>query len=410
MIFMAATCEGRFIYHGAAYDLKPLSPPEIDPNHILAAASGLERAILDEHPGLISAVQFETDRIPGFPRPLICRPEEIPPGSRILLMRAGGIGDLIMLTPAIREMKSRLKDSATIILATYADYADIFCDLADRIIPYPVTLSQLLQDADYFVEFDDPKDLFETGEMTDYYLDCLGMDPQTIGAGSKKPCIPAAMASSDRIKQALKRIPGRIRVFYAGGASDRIRYLPRRILEGLATSYPEISFIVPGKSDVNLPNIFTIDTSDGLSEYVTAIAGCDAVISTDSSAYHIAAAFDIPALVFFGPISSAIRTGYYPKVVALDADYRGETCTSPCGISTIRRRTRLRKPLGKNQVTVFEEGTVINTFSGRTFSYDPEKGCPESCALNSSTSPCIEAFTDERVLAGFKNLLEHIES
>ena len=43
MIFIAATTTGSFHYHGARYDLAPLTPPEINPDHILVASSGLER-------------------------------------------------------------------------------------------------------------------------------------------------------------------------------------------------------------------------------------------------------------------------------------------------------------------------------------------------------------------------------
>ncbi len=404
MIFLAANREGRFIYHGATYDLRPLTPPDINPDHILAAASGLEQAILEEHAGLISVVHFDAGRIPGYPRPLDLKPEEIPPGSRILLLRAGGIGDLIMLTPAIKEFRKRLNGRAKIILATYSDYADIFEELADRIISYPVRFSQLLRETDYYVDFADPNDLFDTGEMTDYYLDCLGIDPDDVNAVDKKPLLPASLTSAFRTIAALNQLPGRTKVLFAGGASDKIRRLPDRILAELASAHPAISFVVPGDSSLTLPNIFSIDTSGGLKEYVTAIAGCDAVVSTDSSAYHIAAAFDIPALVLFGPISSTIRTGFYPRVVTLDADYSGETCQSPCGISTIRRRTKLKNPIGENRVMLLEKGTAIQTSSGRTFSYDPDKGCPESCALDCPHSPCLARIEISQLLRKFGQL------
>ncbi len=405
MNFLAATQKGNFFYHGANYSLNPLTPPEINPDHILAASSGLENAIIDEHPGIMQAVSFKAESIPGFPQPLQMPPEEIPAGSHIILLRAGGIGDLIMMIPALKEFRRRLSPGCQLTLATYADYAGIFECLTDHLISYPVRLTQLMNKVDYYVEFKDLHDLFETSEMTDFYLDCLGIAPESVPNEAKQPELPASMANAPGIIEAISTIAFKTKVLYAGRASDKIRYLPDAFLSQLAENNPDIAFIIPGNSEVKLDNIFEIDTSGGLHEFITAIAHCDALVSTDSSAYHIAAAFNIPSLVVFGAIDSKIRTTYYPQVVALCAEYRGQTCSSPCGISAIRRRNLLKKPIGQNQVTTLKKGTAIQTFDGRSFKYDPEKGCPESCALDTCISPCLSQITTEKLLSGFTQLL-----
>ena len=403
--FLCSRAAGTFSYYGHTYALAPLTPPEINPSHILVASSGLERAILDEHPNVMQPVSFAAERIPSFPKPLSGRPEELPPGSRILLLRAGGIGDLIMLPPALKIQRERLAGRAEIILATYSDYAGIFEGLVDKILPYPVTLGQLLCEADFYLEFNDPKGLFASGEMADYYLDHLSIAPESVAASDKKPILPQALAQSPAVLAQLERLAARPRILFAGSASDKIRRLPERILAELAAAHPNLSFVVPGPSAVELANVFSLDTSGGLGDFVTAIRHCDALVSADSAAYHIAAAFDIPALVLFGPIGSSIRTGYYPRVIALDAGYRGQTCESPCGISTILRRTKLKQPIGTNQVTLLERGTAIVTNEGQTIFYDPDRGCPEAIALDSSLSPCLRSIRSEAILKSFKGLL-----
>jgi hypothetical protein len=167
-----------------------------------------------------------------------------------------------------------------------------------------------------------------------------------------------------------------------------------------------MSFIVPsgrtGES-AEKSNILFLDTTGGLSDYVTAIDQCDLLVSTDSSAYHIAAALGIPSLVLFGPISSDIRIRNYPKVIALDSRYSGLTCHAPCGIS-ILQVTPPVTGIGADNVKNLVNGVEITTYDGRTFAFDPQKGCPESNAIGMPFSPCMH-FSEDVILTGFERVL-----
>jgi ADP-heptose:LPS heptosyltransferase len=58
------------------------------------------------------------------------------------------------------------------------------------------------------------------------------------------------------------------------------------------------------------------------------IGGASLVLGPDSSALHFAAAFEVPALGFWGPFSPGSRTAYYPNQIHL---YHPELCpASPC--------------------------------------------------------------------------------
>jgi ADP-heptose:LPS heptosyltransferase len=58
------------------------------------------------------------------------------------------------------------------------------------------------------------------------------------------------------------------------------------------------------------------------------IAGARLVIGPDSCALHFAAAFELPALGFWGPFSPAARTAYYPNQIHI---FHSEKCpNAPC--------------------------------------------------------------------------------
>jgi hypothetical protein len=409
MIFLIARRHGVFHYQGQSYELSPIAYPAVDMDQILVVNNSLARSICEEHSTNIAIARFEVQKIPGFPKPLECPPHALPPGKKLMLLRGGGIGDLIMLTPALKTLRRMCGDRIRLHLSTFANRHPLFDDLPfiDRLFPHPIRLSEFIQHADYYVEFSDPKQIFNHINMTDFHLDSLHIDLASIPASDKRPMISSDLAKSEDMKAHLNEHcpPGRMRVLCSLGGSDRIRDLPPVILDTIAAQYTDILFLVTGNIPHNntLSNITALDTSRGLDAFVTAINECDFVLSTDSSAYHIAAALNKPALTFFGPIASALRSTYYPKLIPVDANYTGETCTSPCGISSITE-TPPEIAIGANQVRSLQAGIAITTYAGKTFAFDPHKGCPEANALNTPYSPCL-SFPRDTILEGFKRLL-----
>jgi ADP-heptose:LPS heptosyltransferase len=69
-------------------------------------------------------------------------------------------------------------------------------------------------------------------------------------------------------------------------------------------------------------------TINNLRLFGAIVGGASLVIGPDSSALHFAAAFEVPALGFWGPFSPESRTRYYPNQIHL---YHPELCpASPC--------------------------------------------------------------------------------
>ena len=246
MLFLTATQPGCFSYHGQDYLLEPLTPPEIDPRQVLAIDKHLGRIIAAENPAL-KLLNFDAARLPGFPQPLPA--EGLPRNTRLLLLRGGGLGDLVTLTPALKQLRKRYGLNLQVTLSTFRDIFPLFDDhaLVDRLLPHPLSLAEITGASDYYVDFSDPTKLFDTSEMIDFHLESLRIDAGAVPAADKLPQLPAALSCCDRVREQLASLK-RPLVLFAGEASDVIRRLPPSVLASLAENHPEISFVVPGRA------------------------------------------------------------------------------------------------------------------------------------------------------------------
>lgn len=410
MIFFCASKPLRLTFFGETYELAPLTLPEVNPDHILAAPNGLALSILRRYPQALQLADFDASKLPGFPLRLETSPEKLPAGSSLLMLRDAGIGDAITMTPVITHLKAQYQ-SLDLKLATLKDRHELLNHLDCELLPLPLRLSQLLGRAAYYVDFHDPKGICENVEMIDFNFDSLNIAPASIPAAAKQPSINPALTGDQRILSETEKLTGdrSPHILCAPGASDILRELPLETLRPIFAENPGAAFLVAGKFEQQMPkNVATIDTSSSLAAFASAIAACDAIITTDSAACHLAAALKKPTLAIFGPVPSSIRSGYYPSVISLDAEYRGQTCHSPCFIhGHLDRKAAI--PIGANQVTDLKAGVQISTRSGQTFSYDPSKGCPEMNALNTSDSPCLHAIEETRIREAFERLMKLVQ-
>ena len=401
MIFLCANTSCIYRIFGEDYYLEPLTYPHINLSHILVVEDTLGKRILKKNPH-IHKMDFDTSRIPGFPERLQLPPSELPQESKIILLRGGGIGDLIMLTPAIRALGEALPPHSQIILATSRDKQSLFEkeSFIDSIVSHPIRMSDFME-ADYFVDFTANDTLFASGHMTDFYLAKCHIDYRKVA--NKIPWISSELKSSQTVGgifEGIRRNHKGAIVLLSGEASDIIRTVPPDILRIFPESFDEILFIVPLKSGdtknvecgeyINTGNVFFLDTFSSLTDFVSAIQACDAVISADSAAYHIAAALGKPCLAIFGPVHSSRRALYYPTVHPVDPVYNGNCCCSPCGIDTL---SNLKKLSGIDK-------------SGFNWDmYDPAKGCPEANLKGTLHSPCILSLSQSELISRFKELI-----
>ncbi|MEW6667475.1 MAG: glycosyltransferase family 9 protein [Thermodesulfobacteriota bacterium] len=388
MIFLAAVKPCNLKVYGTEFTLEPLSYPQVNPRHILVMEPELGRRILERDRERLQPITFDAQRLPGFPMPL-CDLKEIKKPGRVLLVRGGGIGDVLMATPAIRELRKALPEGSSLTLATFRSNIPLFAGnpFIDRVIAEPMTLAEILG-MDYYMEFNDQCGLMSRVHLTDFYLSALGLDPAAVE--DKRPLLRVEQLQvPETVERLGKACSGFDSLVYLNGlASDRLRDLPPRVLEVFSRNHPRRLFVIPlsyrerynggARGLLKASNVMELDTRESLSGYVSALACCDAVVTTDSSAYHLAAALGKPCLALFGAIDPGLRTAYYPTVKVLQAHYEGKTCRSPCGKSMI---SEFRIPIN-----------------------DLEAGCPEARKKRTRFSPCLGSFSEVALMEAFEEI------
>lgn len=392
MIFLSAIEPNVVLtVYDAHFHLQPLTYPEVKLDHILVMEDEMGKRILQRDQGKLQKISFNTQRLPGFPR-CLNQQNHIPDGSRILIIRGGGIGDVLMCTPAIRALREYLPENIHLTVSTFESNKLLFTGnpYVDSVRAQPFSLGELLK-FDYYLEFKDAKHLLSRIHMIDFYLKGMGLNPSNVS--DKVPVLSAESIWDGTVAKTIKnKCNGDYhRTIYLNGlASDPLRDVPPEILKIFPHEFPNCFFIVPisyqnrypNESTVllSLSNVMSMDTEQSLSAYVTALYTCDGIVTTDSSAYHIGAAIGKPCLALFGSIDSKLRVTYYPTVMALDAAYHGKTCKSPCGKS------------------------MFSEFYGGSTEGQPV--CPEAVEKKNAFSPCLGSFSKGKLLDAFEMLLE----
>ena len=409
MRYITAKTECKLSSHGEHYLLNPVHYPKVDIHNILAGEYGYVKRTLNEAPHIQEAF-FNPEKIPGFPKKT-ANPSSIPSGSRLLVMRVGGLGDMIMLTPVLRYIKKKLNPDVHVTLATFKYSHDLFYKnpWVDAVIPSPVRLSLLLE-YDYYMEFfneknDDEEKIFANMNMVDYHFKGIEVDYNNLDDDSKRVGLPKDIAYSEDIIKFYSRLDRqqyRAVAMASMFSSSPTRDFPPGHFEVLIRSFPDILFIVPYKNKVPFEkkfdhitnaNLIYLNTSGSIIDYITAIEQSDIIVCSDSSAYHIAEALGKPAIVLFGSINPDLRIRYYQNVKAIAMSYKGKYCKSPCGISD----TKWIKTPGK-----------IGRELIRQKLYIPDKGCPEAVRLGKDYSPCLLAIPPQYLVDLFQESLAQI--
>lgn len=384
MRFMVVNRPVKADIFGETYDLKPLNARGFDARDILVSDNGSSGELLEKHSSVLMAVSFDPSTLPNFPAAPTTI-EGISPGSKVFVLKAGGVGDHVMFLPALKAFKEALPDNVEVWLATQKEKRPIFHlhPGIDRLLSLPLGLDQLIE-ADFVIDFSDPlNDMdFNSLNMTDYYLRFFGLNEKN--CADKTPSIPPNTSrDGSRLRAAIHKLRKEARskrlIVLQCRSSNLLRNLPACLLTHLAESFPDIGFVsptplseeptggpaLPGQP-MNLKNVSAFVAS--LEEYMTLIELCDGVVSTDTAAYHLAEAYGKPSLALFGPISSDLRIRYYRKALAIDASYEGKTCSAPCGLHKTRA------------------------------------GCPEAIALGLDYSPCLLSIQPANIRRVFNQM------
>jgi ADP-heptose:LPS heptosyltransferase len=260
-------------------------------------------------------------------------------GKKILIVRAGGFGDLVNLTPVLREIKKRWPN-AIIDVSSIGDYGTVLENLSfvDSLVKYPIAVD-VANTYDAWVFFEkaiEKNPRAEKVHMTDLFAEIVGLTKT--GAFSdwtdfKQPayCVTGPEASWAQVQ--FPRKPGVRRLVVQVGTSAECRIYPMWYLEQVVNALAQKGFEIflidkPGTLSVQSTDKIKNLSGMGLTfrQSAAVLNTADVFLGSDSAFAHIAGALEIPAVALFGPFPWKLRTAYSPSITAI----QGVGKCSPC--------------------------------------------------------------------------------
>jgi len=270
--------------------------------------------------------------------------------KEICVVREEGVGDLIMLSSALKTMKD-LNPDTNITLATVPTLIGVFkgLDFLKDVIP--------IADVHKF-SFDKVIDLrrkvespevggtldtytYKTANRIDVFEMLLGISSKST---KKYPSVIVKEELVEKMKSRIKYTAKKKWLCFQPTCTSNTRTLPPEyipeILE-LLSKIKDLKVILVGKTefwhgqrplvdlrDIEMKNVINLMDRINVEELVALVSLTDYVLAPDSAAVHIAAALGKKCLALFGNMDPYTRIYYYPTVKVLYPE--GELKCVPC--------------------------------------------------------------------------------
>lgn len=268
----------------------------------------------------------------------------------ILILRAGGYGDMLFLTPCLAELRRRYP-ALEITVATHSHTRDAlhhpaFQDIQviDYPVPVPLTKWDIVSSAERIAAEDMTHDAtayfaHHLGLITQEQLESTGLTTrQTEAVKMPFDLRPLYHVSDEDRYNAWKAFPrheGRARIGIQTESSVKNRTYPVDLTGLLIHELIEkdgcdvYTFGYPDPKKVELPHFYPLQClpePPSFQQSAAVLSTMDAVIAPDSSLCHIAGALGIPTIALYGPFHWRQRVGNMPTVKALQGHARCAPC------------------------------------------------------------------------------------
>ncbi len=258
-------------------------------------------------------------------------------GKRLLIQRVGGFGDLVLMTPVLREIKRRWP-KIHIGFSAMADYSVVFdgLGLVDEVLPFPVAYDAA-DSYDAWIFYENAVEKNERAKvlhMTELFGEIAGITkiPDLLPAYKVRPT--EMIWANESFPRGDINGPRRIAIQVGASARCRRYHLLGDLLTALVLEKNFEVFLLGVETDLPAlrgkrlaPGIKNL-TESGISfRQSCAVANtADCFIGPDSAILHVAGALGIPAVGLYGPFPWKLRTAHSPSVHAI----QGTGGCSPC--------------------------------------------------------------------------------
>ena len=255
---------------------------------------------------------------------------------RIVLMRAGGFGDLVLLTPVLREIKRRWP-TAHLAVCTMHHYGAVLANLpfVDELVPYPIT-KEALNTFDAWVFYENAIENNPRAEelhITQVFAELAGLGAE--GVENLHPAYIVKPSEAIWCNEQFPRVNGTRRVCIQVGASAVARVYPQRLMGEAVGKMVQRGwevFLLGEKGEVklpdNAPSLLHNLSAMGLTfrQSAAVVNTCDAFVGNDSALLHVAGALDVPGCGLYGAFHWKLRTAYSPSIHAIQGNAGCEPC------------------------------------------------------------------------------------
>ncbi|UCC13390.1 MAG: hypothetical protein JSW21_08250 [Gammaproteobacteria bacterium] len=240
-----------------------------------------------------------------------------------------GVGDTLVGLTAWRSVRERFLaagfrnfETEMWVRPSALNNARDACELVgtiDRINVLPMPI-QSFQNCDAFWDLSGLIDRPNVSKRAtvDFFLELLGIDPTGVQRSEKRNHITLPLPVITEVVDRLQGITSRY-IIVNPKSGDLRRDMPLDV-------FRELCALLVNKTDcdvatlVPMPKVHDrqVDLSPisgkGFKYRCAVVKRAQAVVTVDSSLYHIADAFDVPSVVIFATISPKLRIPYYPSM------------------------------------------------------------------------------------------------
>jgi ADP-heptose:LPS heptosyltransferase len=167
------------------------------------------------------------------------------------------------------------------------------------------------------------RDNFDTQPMIDFFYEAMSIDPKTVPDERKRIKYQLNEETVEMAKKIFNNIRalGRPILMFHHTSTSPIRGMSNgRAKQFISKIIKETDYFVVSACGLDYQNKRFMDIkrySKTFDDFATLISLVDAIITVDTSTYHVADAFDIPTVALFTTINPEFRCKYYPHVESI---------------------------------------------------------------------------------------------
>lgn len=255
--------------------------------------------------------------------------------NKVLLIRTGGIGDIIYTFPIAQYLKSR-NPNLKITVATNKNYMDLVkcTDSIDEVIEFNNRLNLSLYDQVFnFKGAIESNKKSESMHYVDAYYDWIGIDPKEVSGEFKLPkmkSLPTGILTAARIWDQWK-LDDNIVVGVSLKATSRLRTWNHnniiKFVKALASRGIKV-LLLDNTTEYEFggKNIISLCGTLDIIGLVGVISKLDLLVAPDTGLIHIAGAVGTPLVGIYQAFNPEYRLKYYKNAAWITPNYKCAPC------------------------------------------------------------------------------------